>query len=416
MAIRKWNLMGTSELAEAPFRSLQEVDEYLQNQVKEKLDELDGLLRQFQLQFSRTAVKSATEFRINKDTLKDGKIVNPKAPGRFKAMKLDKVSMPDMKGLAESFKVVEELGDKLEELDTLYNSISLKFKGVRGLDVTLKGIKEMKTQAQAKLTKALEFLKKVGQDHAPAPFVTLVEEAMTKILLGIEYAKISQSVYAYGNDKGGFTFCYYVEFTGLRDQDGGVFPKFYVVFTCVMSAMATDKDKLDIKYYATTMHSFESPGKYDMGKRVDDADRAAQAVSIFLDLENIGTNFGTLPHGLSPDEWTKSKFAMVQAVDKVVVDETSFTFVFDKNIAEDDFKNATLALYKEMRKVFSHINKAKIKVFQSPAGKTPKQVKFALTNLAEGDKVSVNDLDFLRDNLRVDEDKLRKITKIINSD
>jgi hypothetical protein len=55
----------------------------------------------------------------------------------------------------------------------------------------------------------------------------------------------------------------------------------------------------------------------------------------------------------------------------------------------------------------------KAKVTKTEAGYAA--IQFTLVNLAENDEVSVHDLDYLKEVLKVDDAKMRQIVKILNT-
>lgn len=409
MAIRNCALLTKSELAEAPFRSLQEVDDYLKKNVKQKLDELDALLRQYQLQFSRTEVKSAFEFRI-------GPSPANKTPGgkTFKVEKLDKIVIPKLTAMRQHFSVVEELSDQVDSLDTYYNAIAIKFKGVRGAADTLKNIRAMQRSAETKLDKALAFLKTIGDKYAPTQFKALVEKTMSVVEDGIDYKDYSNSLYASETDKEQLSFTYYVKIRGLMDDTGSVYPYFFLVFTCVLK-QSDEKNKLQPMYWVTVMHEFSPPGKFIKGRQVGSAAEAATALGMLLDLENIGSTVGLMPHNLDPSKLVPGKFKEASLITKIDVDTSSLTFHLLKGTKGDVFNAVVQSLYLSVKGMMSHIPKAKIKAKLDRSEGNP-TVKFSLTNLAQSDKISTSDIDFLQEHFNLDDAKIRKIVQVINHD
>lgn len=408
MAIRKFNLLATSEMAEAPFRSLQEIDDYLKNQVKKKLDELDGLVRQYQLQFSRLEVKGATfEFEVTRDG-------QPKAKRSGGTFKIDKLTVPKMDTLRQNFSIVDEIADQVEALKVLYMKTKLDFNGVRGLNETLAGIKAMQTYAEAKSAKALAFLKTVGEKYAPDVFKQFVQNVMSKVAPELKFKNYTQTVYAYESAEGNLVFTDFIEFVRLEDEEGGLYPKFFIVLSCVLRPASGDKTKVMTNFYVNALHEFTSPAKA-LGRSVDNEKDAIVTLGAMLALENVGTGIGTIPHGVDIKTLKTDKFSMKDRIAKVSGDETSLTFEFVGDVDNQEATKLIQQLYLEVKGVFGHIPKARIKVRPFTV-KGKEAVKFTLTNLAANDKVSVQDLDFMKEYLGIDDDKLRRIIRTLNSD
>ena len=166
MAIRELRSHGVTEVAETAFRSLLDVDSYLTD-IRNTLNELDGLVKQHQNQFARVEKAAGFEFVINQDP-KNGQ---PTKKGKAITLdKIDKVVIPKMDVLRKHFAIADEISEQADKLDTLYNQVMVNFKGVRGANETLANIKAMQKSAKEKLDKALLFLHEVGQKYAPTPF------------------------------------------------------------------------------------------------------------------------------------------------------------------------------------------------------------------------------------------------------
>jgi hypothetical protein len=414
MAIRKFSLLTTSEIAESPFRSLQEVDDYLNQKVKEKLDELDQLLRQYQLQFSRSEVRSSEEiFIINRDG-GDGK--RKKGPGsKFRIDKIDKIVVPKMDMLAQNFAIIDEIADQVERLDTLYNTMALNFRGVRGANDTLKNIKAMQRQFEIKMDKALKFLQSIGQKYEPDQFSELVNKTMTIVSEELEYKDYEQYLYAHTNKDGDLVFTHYIELKGLRNDEGEIYPKFFLVFTCKL-VKSDERNKVLPHYYVTVLREFATPGRFPLGRQVDSPQRAMAALGLMLDLENVGNGLGTLPHNVDPSKVSKDKFSMGSKIVSIKVEPDAFVFTLLKGVKQAELQDTIKSLWMEVKTIVQKVPKARLKVKIAKDAEDRVTVRIALTNLAPSDKISTQDVDFLQEHYGLDDDKLRRVVKVINED
>jgi hypothetical protein len=64
--------------------------------------------------------------------------------------------------------------------------------------------------------------------------------------------------------------------------------------------------------------------------------------------------------------------------------------------------------------------KIKVKIFKDAvrAGKSKQEnyvIRFTLSNIARDDQISVMDLDFLKEQFNLDDNKLRQVVRVINS-
>jgi hypothetical protein len=409
MPIKK--LMCRSEIADSPFRSLQEVENYLKT-IKQKMDEAEALLRKYQSQFSHTERAASLTFEITRD---------PTALKRKKdglAPKIDKIVIPSLDKLRANFGIVDELAEQVENMETLYSSVLVSFKGSRGQQETLKSIKAMKSAAEAKLKRALEFLGTIGDKYAPTDFKKLVADAIDGISEGLTFRSHRLSYYANEETDGTLVFTAYLELIDLAEQNDGEYPSFYVVFTCRLSVDPEDKKSLTVKYLATVMHHFQAPGKFFAGKPVTNAADAVTKISTMLALENIATTIGSIPHNLNPDKITKDRFRVKDKIARINVEPNSLTFAFLKSVKEKEARVMSNSLYVEVQQILHHIKGARVKVRFGPgtgedAGRMT--VRFTLTNPAQDTQVSTDDIDFLKNQFKLDDSRLRQVVKIINS-
>lgn len=401
-------MLGMTEVADNPFRSLQEVDTYL-NTIKTKINEAESLLRQYETLFTKQAATAADiEFTINTD----GPAQRDKKGAVIKLDKIDKIVVPKLDNLRKNFAVVDDLSDQVEQLDALYNSVSVNFRGVRGSNDMLKNIKAMQAQAEKKMNAALQFLNSVGEKYVPDPFRKMVEATLAIVSPNLEFKDHHTFIYGYETKDSNLAFSVYIQLRGLKDEEGNQYPHFFIVFSCVLKN-SEERGKVDPLYYVTVMHDFTTPGKFMPGKQVANPGAAASALGLLLEMENVNTAIGVLPHGLDPNKISKNKFAEGSQVYKIHVDANSLTFELLKSVTKSQASEIATSIYKDVKGILAHIKKAQIKVkLYEEGGRW--NVRYTLTNLAREDQVSINDLDFLAEHFDLDEEKLRRVVKVIN--
>ncbi len=408
MAIKR--LMGCTEIADATqYRSLTDVERHLQF-IKEQLNDTDALLRTYRMQFARverSALEQAIKFTINQ-----GGDPAKKGSGKIVTNQIDKVVIPKMDAMRSNFEVVTQLSDKVQELETMYAAVEINFRGVRGQPDVLKSIKTMKAGAEAKLKQALDFLKDVGDKYAPTYFKTMAKGVADKLNEDLDFEKAKIAMYATEMATGELSFTMYIELKNLRDESGETFPKFFIVLTCVLAPMSSEKNKLSVETYVTVMHEFQAPSKFDAGKRVYTDKEALAEIGHLLSLENISTAIGTLPHGMMGVDKSFLKQAGTRVSD-VEVDPSSFTFWFLKAVKDGEARTLMNSIYPQVRGMLSHIRKAQVKMrLVEHDGRFG--AKYSLVNLARDDQISVQDLDWLRTQFKLTDQKLNEVVKIIN--
>lgn len=418
MTIRK--LMTKAEAAEKNFRTLPEVDSLLE-QIKQKLADLDELTNNFRTQFARAEkaglgtqvhIENAAPFSFKVD-FKNGD--DPKVSRKIdiKTQRLDKVVIPKPEVLRKNFDVVIELYDQIETLQNVYNSVSTNLKGVKGSVDTLKKIKSMIVAARAKIEKALAFLQTVGEKYAPKPFKKLVESTIDLIEEGLDFSSYENYLYATETPNKELMFTHYVMLKGLVDNDGGQFPSFYIVFSCILRPM---EGKVVPEYYVTVMHEFAAPGTFALGKQIDTNKNAQLAIFTMFHLENVSNAMGTVPHNIDPEKLTRDKFSIAQAIKSVEATPSTITFVLLKNTPKKAIPEIAAKIYGELKaKIQGRMKNVRLraKITKTDAGYAA--IEYTLINLAENDQVSIHDLDYLKEVLKVDDVKMRQIIKILNS-
>ena len=409
--------MAKEVAADGTFRSLQDVQTHLEG-IQTHIDELDGLIKQYQLQFSRVQpqVKAATQvFEIDTESPKGPRKPRPKGGKSFNLDKIDKIVIPKMDVLRQNFGIADELSEQVDELDKLYNSVAVNFRGVRGSAEMLKAIKTTQTGAEMKLDKALKFLGEIGERHTPTGFKTLIEETISIVSPELTFQNHKTFMYGYETKETNLAFSVYIELNGLQDDEGSVYPKFYFVFTCILKGLPKE-EKVEPVYYVTVMHEFAAPGKYGLGKKISSPTEAANTLGLMMEMENISTAIGTKPHNLDPDKIKKGQFRTAARIGSIRVEPNALIFCLVKAVrSRKEVNEITKSLFIDVKGLLSRIKGAKIKV-KIDAAATGFEISFTLTNLARGDEVNVHDIDFLKEQFGLDDTKLRKVIKIINDE
>jgi hypothetical protein len=404
-------IKSASEIAEHNFRSLEEMEDVLQ-EVEQDVNDLGQLVDQYERKFARAAAVAApTEFKIV--TQPTGKRLQMKKGSPLPSLKSwPKVAIPNLSQLKSNFTVVDELYDKLEVLQTLEGSLTANFKARHGAGKVLAGITRLRKVTESKIAKALRFLQNLATKHVPEPFTGLIDDTLQEVSVKVNYADYETFLYVHENEGGNFQFTAYIRLLSVQDEEGRAYPDLYLVFTCELRPNPANKKEVSLTYYVTVLHSFATPGKFSLGTEVDSVRGAVMVLGTQLELENFSNSLGVLPLPIDK-KLTKDAFSVKDKIHSLEVDDSAMTFVLKSVVKTSEVNAIREQLYVEIRAMlFRFKAKLKMRQFKSESGKTA--IQFTFTNLADSSQVSLNDLDFLKTRLGLDDDKLRRVVKIIN--
>lgn len=405
MAIKR--LFGVTEIASAQFRSLSDAERYLKK-IQEEIKDAGSLLRNYEAQFARVErqpiLAADLTFKINSDPEKKAKLVGDK---------IDKVVIPKLDILKKNFDVVDTLAEKVRDLEAMEANISVNFKGVRGQQEMLKAIRSTKAAAETQMSKALDYLKTVGEKHAPTSFKEFLKTMGARLRQDLDFERSTMTVYAWQTPANEQAFTVYFEMKNLTDETGDTYAKFFIVFTCVLAPISGDKTQLSVEYYVTVMHDFESPGKFHVGRRVFNVKEALTEIGHLLSIENISNAIGTLPHNLHKVDKEFLKAGAGARVKDIDIDPSSLTFWFVKDVKINEAKSLMNTMYVDVKGLLSHIRNAQVKMrMLEEDGRLG--AKFSLINMAKEGQLNVQDLDWLKDTFKLRDDQLRDVVKIVN--
>lgn len=438
MAVKR--LMDCTELADAPFRSLVEVDRYL-DKMKDQLKDMDSMLRLYQGQFARA--QRGGPMTAADLTFKMGDDPKSGSSPKIISDKIDKIVVPKLEVLKNNFTVVDQISEKIQELETIEATVAVQMKGMRGQPETLKAIKSMRAQAEAQMQRALDYLSDIGAKHAPTPFKDLLAAVSSKLHEDLQYEGVKTSLYCtegsrdftttkikHGDttwnpntkvsvkEKDGsapvLTFTFYAELKNLTEENGDIYPKIYIVFTCELADIAAEKTKHSLEFYVTVMHDFQTPGKFHPGRRIHTPKEALFEIGNLLSLENISHAIGTLPHNLHVLDKKFLKEGAGENVYSIDIDPASFTFWFIKGTSKKNAETLRNSIYPQVKALLQGIRNAQVKMRPVEDSDGRLGVKYSLINLAKDGQLNVHDLDELRNSFKLRDDQVRDIVRVIN--
>lgn len=400
-------IQDLSNAAEHNFRTLEEIERYLET-LKQRFVENVTLLHKYEVQFARTEQAATTEFKIN--VTKTGKPMKRRAGPHIQVNKFKRVAIPDVEKLSKNFALVDELFGMLDTLKTLESIAMVNFKGKPGVGKIVEGIKQRRAVTEKAIKKAQDFLTNIGEKKEPTVFKDFVEQISKILEAHLDYEDFENFVYLTPDQNSRFRFTHYLRLIGLTDDENNEYTELYVVFTCILIPIG--KKQVEAEYYVNVLYEFQTPGKFETGTRVDAAKGAALVIGTILEQENFANTLGTLPLNLDESKIKKEQFGVKGKIFSVEVDEKTISFNLNKGVKEGEIARIVQQLYVDVKGLVHRV-RAKLKVRVTKALGRHK-ITFTLSNVAGDGQVSVDDAKWLQEQFGVDDDKLRRIVRIIN--
>jgi hypothetical protein len=411
MAIKR--MLSSTEVADFPFRSLQDVERYLEV-VKEKMNDDEEILRQLEQQFSRSAQRAALTFELNRPDSRPNPNIT-RGP-KIDTQHVDKVVVPDLKKLKDHFLIVDEMHEKIDTLNTLHAQLSVTLRNVQGSNKTLQSVLNTKKSMEQKLKRAMDFLSKIGDAHAPKEFRKMVQTICDTLSEEFTYSDVTTAVYAVQHDNGDLTFSEYVKLTNFEDDDGDTYPEFWIVFTAALRPVQGERVKVNMTYYVNVMTHFQPPKPNYYGRPFGKVSEALKAIGVLMGIENVSVSLGVLPHGLSPNLLSKKSLDKGNHIADVIVDSNSVTVVLIKNTNKEETEKIRLGLHAEILDILKmHGHKKPIlKNKVSYDGGTRRySIKYTVATPVSKEELDTGVVDFLKEQHELDEDTVTDVVRAI---
>ena len=344
------------------------------------------------------------------------------------------VKIPTTEELSRNYNVISELHEKSRSLDEMASSLEVQFASGRGLDKTAdktsvakiqKEIQNIRTQVDRALAKAATYLTEVATAHAPEK-VILLTRALAKILeRGMVYKTVQTYLYVFPNEyessKEGssvkdtaFTFCQYYWLKGLTDREGKRFPQLFVVLSC------TPSPNTGMNFKLNTLTDMVPPSPKMLGKAFvynnpTDARNLARTLGMQLDIDRVANEYGRIPIAtlLRKTALVKESFSVEKSVHELKVDNKSVTFTFIDAVNTEEKAAALTAQLSIELQAWARSTKARLRQITQQATNGLWQAVFYYTR-SVGFSVSVEDLEFLKDRLDLDDPTIDSIVDTIN--
>ncbi len=345
---------STTDVANFNFRSLDEIQQFLKGasaKVKDFGKQLDLLERNFEAAAIRGKIfevdRNGTSDK--KKEYKPGSVAKDKPKFVFDVAKLEK-----------AFKIVDEIHDKVEAMDSVINTISLNFKGTTGAPKLIADAKKIRSAFQDELNKAYRFLTTTATKNEPEKFAKIVVYIMEDVLKTFsgDFESYKQTVYVVPYTKGDrdlVLFSRYVEFTDFRNDDGTVYPKVYLVFNCLMD------DTGNQEYSVNSFRDFAPPGRLTRGAEFTNKETGRIKAYIELEHHNFATMIERLPMPIEKQELQKIKWGVRDDwIKSTEVSDNVIKVKFTSKVTKANKDEAVNQIFVDLKTFFSNRIKANV--------------------------------------------------------
>ncbi len=326
---------------------------------------------------------------------------------------LTKVVVPNMKKLQSQYNLAEDLYAKYKAVESVETTLSLSFPDRRGeqYEATIQQIGKMKAKIEAQLKLCLEFLNEVAEKHVPKSFSQYTQAIADLVGEHVIFKESSSFLYVSVDPKGHLVFTNYLLLQDVANDEGEVAPHLYISVQWVVSG--------EPKITVELNHEYEVPNKLlGSGEEVGSVGEAIKAISDMLELENFSSALGVVPLALQlkvdPTSLNPQMFSYRDFISKVIVDERTISFKLRKEAsAPGTVTEISAQLYKELKGLMKSKN-VRLTMKQNKVGGVY-VITFVIVKIAEGGEFNAYDFEFLRDKFGLNNQALRKIGNIINS-
>lgn len=397
------------------FRYLDDIKRFL-DKLDKSIDESGKVLVQQQklLASSLSKIVTAVEFDVTPTDRKEQMRTVRKMKTKIDP-DLTKVVVPGMKKLESQYKLAEDLYEKHRAVETVETTMSLAFPNRRGeqYEATMAQIVKMKEKIADQLKLCLSFLNEVASKHVPKTFQKYVDTIAELIDDHVIFKESHSFLYVSVTPDGDLAFTNYLLLQGVANDEGMVAPHLYVSVQWILSQDPTVTVDLN--------HEYEVPNKLiGQGEEVGSVGEAIKAISTMLELENFSSALGVVPLALQlkvdPTELNPSMFSYRDLISTITVDEHKNTMAFKLRKEADSPEIVTevgAQLYKELKALMKSKN---VRMNMKPTkDRGQSTLTFELVKVADGGEFNTYDMEWLRDKFGLNNQALRKIVNIVNS-
>lgn len=390
---------------------------------------LDGLIagvkpRITQENLARATYLGADNFKIQAAletfviTQKSQKFRNKKVN-----LNMDRVTVPNLKELKAQYSLADDLYHKYQTLQNVEAQVTMQFRDSRDLPKVLKSITESREKVELALRKVFDYLAGVANKHVPKSFTKYVEAIAQELGDHVVFRSSRSFMYVNISDTGGLIFTAYILLEDALNEEGEITPTLYISLQWNQGAPGTNEQP-SLKLWLD--QEFEMPQQLERrpdGMEVNTVNGASKAIGRLLDLENFSSSIGVIPLSLQlkidPSAISKRNFSFRDYVQRVEVDTSAnilrFKLARVRGVDKESVQQIAKALYPEVQQMLriSRNTKMRMKIYRSNDNWV---IDFLVTELAKGNRVSLDDLEFLKDRFGLNDRQLRRISDVFSAE
>lgn len=236
--------------------------------------------------------------------------------------KIVKFTVPPKDKLIKNSDVVRHLYENVQELEAAEALIKQGFSGAKAT-TALKAIQSLKAEAEAAIQKAFEALGNVAEKHIPTHMSELGDALAVMLKNTLDkasYSKMSREIYVMPIQQGRKTvyqFAMYYVLENLKNTQGFVFDEYCLIFTGIVDSTG------GIQYYLNAVPDFKVPGRYPLGREVDDKKEMLQRARMLLQAINVSLTLSKKALPVDTERARVAGFKKIAHVADVTVDDDS---------------------------------------------------------------------------------------------
>lgn len=245
-------------------------------------------------------------------------------------------------------KVLQRLYDNAKELDSTEAMLRQSFAGIKNQPDALKAVQNLRKTVDASINTALTALNRVATKHFPSEMEDLRDQLTSFLLDSIpekNYKDMSFLEYVSLGERSEIVFSVYVELEQLINSAGYTFDEYFIVLTGVVNS------KGDIAYYVNALPEFRVPGKYPLGRQIDNERDMERHVGMLLAHNDVATELDRVPLPFQNDDDKTKTFKAIKGVtDAKVVDDSLMLEVpkTANKLADEKIAKETIALLNQV--------------------------------------------------------------------
>ena len=236
--------------------------------------------------------------------------------------KIVKFTVPPKDKLIKNSDVVRHLYENVQELEAAEALIKQGFSGAKAT-TALKAIQSLKAEAEAAIQKAFEALGNVAEKHIPTHMSELGDALAVMLKNTLDkasYTKMSREIYVMPIQQGRKTvyqFAMYYVLENLKNSQGFVFDEYCLIFTGIVDSTG------GIQYYLNAVPDFKVPGRYPLGREVEDKKEMLQRARMLLQAINVSLTLSKKALPVDTERARVAGFKKIAHVADVTVDDDS---------------------------------------------------------------------------------------------